>query len=187
MKISSMFHVSALLMAVLVFSTPFVSFAQQNAEVPASKATTAPDTLPDETLVAIVRKAKADAERDVNEVIWFAGGFLGGAVGGGVIFYSILGYSLVSSIGGEASNTDPMPFLCCVGGLGLALGSLPIVFGKLNTPSPPPGRLLGKSPEYVKAYVYAYVKTARHRRDISMTAGYAIPVLLTIISIATRE
>ncbi|MDE0087439.1 MAG: hypothetical protein OXU23_17085 [Candidatus Poribacteria bacterium] len=61
MKINSTFHILVLLMAVLVFGMPFVTFAQQNSEQ---------------------AQAMADAERDVtidvNSELWFFGGCLGG-------------------------------------------------------------------------------------------------------------
>ena len=63
MKISSTFHVSALLMAVLTFSMPFITLAQQNLQV--------------EAIIA----AERDAQNDVNTSLWFLGGCLGGVIG----------------------------------------------------------------------------------------------------------
>lgn len=59
MKISSTFHVLVFLMAVLTFSLPFTTLAQQN-------------SLEAEAMAA----AAADANRDVNKRLWFGGGFL---------------------------------------------------------------------------------------------------------------
>ena len=170
MKIRSTFHASVFLIAVLVFSLPVVTLAQQNAEVPASEATIEPDKLQ-----AIVATAKADAERDVNGAIWFAGSFLGSAVGGTVAVYSCGVYILVSAFGGDGSA----PILLA-GGCGLALFSLPIAYAILDTPSPPPERLLGKSPEYVKAYTSVYVRSAKRRRNISIAGGYAVSALIGV-------
>ena len=181
MKMRSTFQASVFLMAVLVFSMPVVTLAQQNAEIPVSKATIEPDKLQ-----AIVATAKADAERDVNEVIWFAGSFLGSAVGGLVVVSSCTAYvclsaqvDVFSSIDGESSSVDASLYLLA-SGCGLALFSLPIAYAILNTPSPPPERLLGKSPEYVKAYTSVYVRSAKRRRNISITAGYAVFALIGV-------
>ena len=74
MKIRSTFHVLALLMAVLIFSMPVVTFAQQAAAE------------------AEQRKAIADAERDaearVNKGLWFGVGCLTTVIG------TVLAYSL---------------------------------------------------------------------------------------------
>ncbi len=185
MKTRSTFHASVFLMAVSVFSMPIVTLAEQNAEVPASRATIEPDKLQ-----AIVATAKADAERDVNGVIWFAGSFLGSVVGGTVAVYSCGTYALASvtadiagsCLGGEAGSVDSTPFLL-IGGCGLALFSLPIAYALLDTQSPPPERLLGKSPEYVTAYTSVYVRSAKRRRNISITWGYAVSVLIGGVAI----
>ena len=74
MKITSTFHVSVLLVAVLTFSMPFVTFAQQAA------------------VQAEQTKAIADAERDaaarVNKTLWFSVGCLTTVIG------TVLAYSL---------------------------------------------------------------------------------------------
>lgn len=56
-------QILALLMALLTFSTPFVTFAQQNLQM--------------EAIVA----AERDARADVNTGLWFLGGCLGGILG----------------------------------------------------------------------------------------------------------
>ena len=63
MKISSTFHVLALLMTVLTFSMPFVTLAQQNLQAEA------------------IIDAQRDAQNDVNKSLWFLGGCLGGVIG----------------------------------------------------------------------------------------------------------
>ena len=71
MKRHSTFHILALLTAVLVFSTPLVTLAQQNAEVPASKTTTEVEKL------GVIEAAKADAKSDLDNtqrILWFLGG-----------------------------------------------------------------------------------------------------------------
>ena len=58
------YQILALLMAVLIFNTPFVAFAQQH-------------SLQAEAIIA----AEQDAQNDVNTGLWFLGGCLGGVVG----------------------------------------------------------------------------------------------------------
>ena len=62
--LKSRFKILAFSMAMLTFSMPFVTFAQQN-------------SLQAETIVA----AERDAQADVNKGFWFLGGCLGGFVG----------------------------------------------------------------------------------------------------------
>ena len=63
-KLKVPFQILALLMAVLIFSMPFVTFAQQN-------------SLRAEAIVA----AQQDAQSDTNAGLWFLGGCLGGVIG----------------------------------------------------------------------------------------------------------
>ncbi len=77
MKIRSTFHVSVFLMAVLIFSMPFVTLAQQNIE--SAEATT------DAERDAMIAKATADAERDsqadTDTTFWFIIGCFGSVLG----------------------------------------------------------------------------------------------------------
>ena len=59
MKISSTFHISVLFMAVLMFSMPFVTLAQQGS-----------------AYAEAIAAAEADAEANVNRTLWFAVGCL---------------------------------------------------------------------------------------------------------------
>ncbi len=184
MKIRPTFYVSVLLMvAVLVFNAPLATFAQQNAEVPAAKTTIAPDQL--QTIMAT---AKSDAEKDVNEVAWVASSCLGFMVGGTVVFFSTMYYAgeqTAAACAGEPP-VNPIPYIL-VGGSGLALTCLPSAYAISNTPSPPPDRLLGKSPEYVQVYTSVYVKSAKRRRNVSILGGYAVPVLIGIVGGALSD
>ena len=62
MKISSTFDISVLLIAVLMFSMPFVSLAQQNSG--------------QADAIAAEADAEADANKDVNKPLWFGAGCL---------------------------------------------------------------------------------------------------------------
>ena len=59
MKINTTFHVLVFLMAILTFSIPFVTLAQQN-------------LVPDE----VVATAETDANKDVSKLLWFGTGCL---------------------------------------------------------------------------------------------------------------
>ena len=63
-KLKNPFQILAFLMAVLTFSMPFVTFAQQN-------------SLQAEAIAA----AEHDAQNDVDKGLWFLGGCFGGVIG----------------------------------------------------------------------------------------------------------
>ena len=63
-KLKNSFQILAFLMAVLTFSMPFVTFAQQN-------------SLQAEAIAA----AERDAQNDINKGLWFLGGCFGGVIG----------------------------------------------------------------------------------------------------------
>ena len=90
-KISSTFHVSVLFMAVLTFSMPFVTIAQQNS-VQAEAATT----------------AEADANKDVSRLLCFSAGCVLSAV---FFLPSPYGYVLppVGIIGSYFYQPEPPP------------------------------------------------------------------------------
>ena len=116
MKIRSTFHVLVLLMAVLTFSMPFVTFAQQA-------------SVADEQAKAVA-DGERDAEARVNKGLWFGVGCLTTAIG------TILAYSL--------------------------------------PPTPPPERLIGKSPEYISFYTEAYKAKAKSIQGRSALIGCGI-------------
>lgn len=63
-ELKSPLQILALLMAMLTFSMPFVTFAQQN-------------SLQAEAIIT----AERDAQADINTGLWFVGGCLGGVLG----------------------------------------------------------------------------------------------------------
>lgn len=141
MKINSTFHISVFLMAVLIFSVPFITFAQQNTGN-----------------VLAITEAKRDAKKDVNELGWFAAGCLGGAL------------PIPSSTISEQKLLDGniyMIFAC-------GAACFPTFYALFNTPTPPPDRLLGKSPAYVLSYVNTYVSEVKRRRILSSGAGCCV-------------
>ena len=80
MNINSTFHASVFLMAVLVFSMPFVTLAQQNSEIADTKSAAVRDTKSENQL--LIATATVDAKRDVkvdfgnyDRFFWFSVGF----------------------------------------------------------------------------------------------------------------
>ena len=78
MKISSTFDTSVLFMAVLMFSMPFVTLAQQNLNQIEGKDVT------HQISVDVLAKtaAERDAEADTKRLVWVGGNFVLGIVGG---------------------------------------------------------------------------------------------------------
>ena len=77
-------QILALLMVVLTFSTPFVTFAQQN-------------SLQMEAIAA----AERDAQNDVNKGLWFLGGCFGGIIGV-IIAYGVEPYPPATRLLGKS-------------------------------------------------------------------------------------
>ena len=166
MKINSTFHVSVFLMAMLlIFNAPFITFAQQN----------------DDGVFARF-DAKRDAEADVNKLLW-----------GGVGFVAVPACTILGFLGGLAVGSQNSS-----GGYGLSLspeearggliGSgvgclLPFIPISAYKSGPPPERLIGKSPEYVKLYTDTYKSKVSQLRIVSAGAGGALGCLLVFASI----
>ena len=160
MKINSTFHVSVFLMAMLlIFNAPCITFAQQN----------------DDGVFARF-DAKRDAEADVDKLLW-------GAVG----CVAVPACTILGFIGGvlvaDSSNTsleDAGPYILGGTTVGFLVPFIPISTYKLG---PPPARLIGKSPEYVKLYTDTYKSKVSQLRIVSAGAGGALGCLLVFASI----
>ena len=153
-----MFRISVLLMAILLlFSTLPVSFAQQN---------------------SIQTQAEADAHRDINrdmrESLWFLAGVVGSSVGAITGCASgILGGYLIGDFNGILPDDILTIEGCGIAGI-LLFGVLAVpvcVHLYPHSPTPPPKRLLGKTPEYVAAYTQAYRSKVISLRKRWVTAG----------------
>ena len=141
MKINSTFHVSVLLIALLLLSTS-VSFSQQNLSITEAKLT-----------------AERDARTDVGKAKWFGGGFL---VTGGTL--------LVLRILVEVENdTENLALIVSGSSCLLHGGGLAAAF--MSESVPPPTRLLGKSVEYVSYYTDAYRTESRRSKALWGAAG----------------
>ena len=143
MKINSTFHISVFLMAVLIFSVPFITFAQQNTGN-----------------VLAITEAKRDAEADVNKWVWRGAGV---AALGCITLGFIGGILATDSYGG--------------GFLGSGVGCLvpPISIYSYKS-GPPPERLIGKSPEYVKVYTETYKSKVRQLRFKQAGSGCTLVI-----------
>lgn len=117
------FRLFVRVMAVLIFSIPCVSLAQQSTDA-------------DQAYI----DAKNDAQ---NPVPWTLGAFLTAAAGG------------------------------CIGGSVIVLSS------QLHSPKPPSHRLVGKSPEYIRAYIETYERDVKRKRLFGTSAGCISGSLVT--------
>ncbi len=154
-----MFRISVLLMAsLLIFSTMPVGLAQ---------------------LEAVQAQAKADAKVDMSgmsETMWSLLGGLGSTAGCllGCAGGCLLGARL-SLYGGSDFLLIPAPEQAgCAAGLAILLGGLAVPIGVHMYPhnaTPPPERLLGKSPEYIEAYTQIYKSETASLRKTLVTKG----------------
>ena len=145
-----MFRVSVFLMAtLLLFSTLPVSLAQQD---------------------VVQAQAEADASADMSDMSkakWFLLGGVGSTVGCllGCVGGSLLGGPSYASGNSQANLMLAGSVLCGVCAVPIA------VFRYPHNVTPPPERLLGKSPEYMEAYTQAYKSRTVLLRKIFVTAG----------------
>ena len=184
MIISSTFHVSVFLMAVLVFSMPFVTIAQQTAEAADTKS--APGAYTKSEKESLIATAKADAERDaetdVNKLLWTGVGcaapffgLLGCFAGAHVVLTGTIESSgsgnCLNDLGNDLGSVTGD--LIIGGGVGCLVGySVPILPIYTYRLSPLPERLIGKSSEYVDFYTDAYkTKTQRLRGGAASTGA----------------
>ncbi|MDE0688039.1 MAG: hypothetical protein OXI61_07735 [Candidatus Poribacteria bacterium] len=140
------------LILLLTLIAPLLTFAQE--------------PLRGKDVKALRLKAKSDAKKDADKDMRKPAPFITGM---GSVFASgaclALTFRALPSIGSD------------VGGTALTIaGCLPIVLAlqRYDTaPHPPIERLIGKHPEYVKAYVDAYTEKMRFRQLIGVSAGAA--------------
>ncbi len=144
------------LMAVLIFTAPFTTLAQQDSvEVQAKMA------------------AKRDAETDTNKWLWTGVG-CGTYVSTGLgIFIGLVAGSLgPQTASGSSYISDSQACGICIGATAGCL--IPFIVAFNYKLEPPPERLLGKSPEYVDAYTSAYKTKVRRLRTKRAAVGTVI-------------
>ncbi len=152
-----MFRILPLFIAtLLLFNMMPVSLAQQNDAQAQTKA-----------------DALGDVKRDMKESLWFTLGLVGSSAGtvtgcaSGVLVALLIDFDLIPIV-------PDAPDIGCVlaGTILFGVLAVPIsVYMYPHSPSPPPERLLGKTPEYVAAYTQAYRSKAISLRKKLVTAG----------------
>lgn len=121
---------------------------------------------------SVETQAKADASTDMSDRSKTKFFLLGG-VGSTVGF--LLGCIGGCLLGGANFSDGPSNNQACfdtAGAIVLGVFAVPTaVFVYLHNPTPPPERLLGKSPEYIQAYTQVYKSRTVFLRKIFVTAG----------------
>ena len=151
-----MFRISALLIAtLLIFSMTPVSFAQQS---------------------SAQAQAEADANSDMSgmsKTMWFLLGGLGSTAG--CLLGCVGGVALGARLDPVAVSFFPTPSEAgCAVGCAILFGVLAVPIGVHMYPhnaTPPPERLLGKSPEYIEAYTQIYKSKIASLRKSIVTKG----------------
>lgn len=168
-KLNNPFNTWGFLVAMLIFGSPFSTFAQQDAVMLEAKAA-----------------AEKDAKHDVNKLAWFTTGLVrgtligfGGAIGGCIIGAAIdppdeAGFLYFSVSDGQMLGT----LVGLVGG-----ASIPLFRAHRYKINLPPERFIGKSPEYIDHYTDAYRKKARSIRKRTTAAGIIAPGCLIGLAI----
>ena len=162
-----MFRISAFFMVtLLLFSTMPVSLAQEH---------------------AVQAQAKADASADMSnrsKADWFMLGVWGSTVG------CFLGCAGGCFLGGLVPYRGTQEDFALAGAILLGVCAVPTaVFVYPHNVTPPPERLLGKSPEYIEAYTQAYKSRTTLLRKIFVTAGSItsnLGVMTIVLTMITR-
>ena len=112
-------------------------------------------------------QAEADASADMSKAKWFLLGGVGSTVG------CLLGCVGGSLLGGPSyESTNSQAYFMLAGSVFCGVCAVPIaVFRYPHNVTPPPERLLGKSPEYIEAYTHAYKSRTAFLRKIFVIAG----------------
>lgn len=168
-----MYRLSAFfIVTLLLFSMMSISFAQQN---------------------TVLAQAEADANADMSDgskVDWFLLGGLGSTMG---CFFGCAAGCLLARVNPgytSESLSDTQLHFAFTGSVLLGVCAVPIaVFRYPHNASPPPERLLGKSPEYIEVYTQAYKSRTALLRKIFVTAGSIasnLGVMTTVVVVISR-
>ncbi|MCE2416244.1 hypothetical protein J4G07_19845 [Candidatus Poribacteria bacterium] len=132
--------------------------------------TFAQEPLGGENVNALRLKAGSDAKKDAGKVMTVLTPF---GMGMGSVFAGGMSGLMTGCITDDFYSNMPEAVGCTL----IAVGASPFFLALLkhyNTPPHPPiERLIGKHPEYVKAYLNTYSKKMRSRQLIAASAGAA--------------
>ena len=155
-KIKGYINKGCFLVLLLTLVVPLLTLAQEPLAV--------------EDINALRLKAESDAKKDAGKVMTVLTPFV---MGMGSAFAGVMSGVMTGCITDEMYPNMPEAVGCAV----VAVGGSPFFLALLkhyNTPPHPPiERLIGKHPEYVKAYVNAYTEKMRFRQLIAVSAGAA--------------
>ena len=158
-EIKEHINIGCFLILLLTLLAPLLTFAQEPLPVEDVNAM---------RLQAAESDAKKDADSDMRRSVPFFTGM--GSAFAGVMCLGLTERSL---------HTLPSDLQEGIGCCALAAaGALPfagaLIMHRNNPPPPPIERLIGKHPEYVKAYVDAYGKKMRSKHERTVFAGAAV-------------
>ena len=153
-KIKGYINKGYFLVLLLTLIAPLLTFAQEPLGV--------------ENINTLRLRAESDGKKDVDKIMTVLTPF---GMGIGSVFAGAMSGLMTGCIANEMSSDMPEAVGCTL----IAVGSSPFFLALLkhyNTPPHPPiERLIGKHPEYVKAYVNAYSKKMHARQLIAASAG----------------
>ena len=160
------FRISAVLMVILlIFSTLPVSLAQQH---------------------VVQAQAETDASADISNKLkakWFLLGGAGSTVG---CLLGCVGGTLLGGGNSAGTSSISQTYFPWGGAILLGVCAVPIAaFTYSHNATPPPERLLGKSPEYIQTYTHAYKSRTALLRKIFITSGSVVGNLGVMTLIAT--
>ena len=155
-KIKGHINKSCFLILLLTLVVPLLTFAQE--------------PLGGENVNALRLKAGSDAKKDADKVMTVLIPFVTGI---GSVFAGGMSGLMTGCIANEIYLDTPEAVGCAL----VAVGTSPFFLALLKhyniPPHPPIERLIGKHPEYVKAYLNTYSKKMRSRQLIAASAGAA--------------
>ena len=190
MRLHFLRHIFIALIVLLTVNLPADTVAEQHSVHPEAQAAIAPDT--ESMQLAAKVAAEQDANRDVNQLVWFGTGIRIAAIGAGI---GALGGCGVGSLL-NPEMVDPYGVVCiapipnreqAVGMVvgtfvGAAIGGSASFIEAYNYSSnPPTERFIGKSPAYIDFYTEAYTQKTRSIRAQSAAAGAATCFGISII------
>ena len=158
-KIKGHINKGCFFIILLTLVVPFLTFAQEPLEVA--------------DVNALRLKAESDAKKDAGQMMTVLTPFI---MGMGSAFASAMCGLMTGCLASEVSPGVSDGVGCALVAVGASPFFLMLVNHYNTPPHPPIERLIGKPPEYVKAYTVAYSKKMRSKQLITASAGAAVAV-----------